>query len=190
MNPIYLVRPPDSCFHFLVICTTFEITEMNHYPTDWQHFVFWKWYKKAAGRLHFKSNSDWIIAKAYKANSKNTYRTPNIAFYRFLSIVRFNLRQRQGTCRPFSSMAIFSNENAMLYRVTSSISYINTQHIKTAHSVMQELEVINKIRQLNKCMNVFSLLVIRKAFAEMGDRVGMLYLAHKFLGEKKDGKKC
>lgn len=55
----------------------------------------------------------------------------------------------------------------MHYGVTSSISYIITQHIKTAHSVMQELKVINKIR-FNKCMNVFSLLVMMKPFAERG----------------------
>lgn len=68
----------------------------------------------------------------------------------------------------FSSVANFSNENTMHYRVASNISYINTQHIKSVHSVMQELEVIYKIRRFNKCMSVFSLLVIMKPFSTNG----------------------
>lgn len=68
----------------------------------------------------------------------------------------------------FYISVIFSDENAMHYRVTSSISYLNTQHTKTAHSVMQELEVINKVRRSNKCMNMFSLNLIMKPFAGKG----------------------
>lgn len=63
----------------------------------------------------------------------------------------------------FSSVANFSNENTMHYRVASNISYINTHH-----SVMQELEVIYKIRRFNKCMSVFSLLIIMKPLSAKG----------------------
>lgn len=68
----------------------------------------------------------------------------------------------------FSSVAIFSNENTTHYRVASNISYINTKYIKTVHSVMEELEVIYKIRRFNKCTNMFSLLVIMKTFSARG----------------------
>jgi len=46
--------------------------------------------------------------------------------------------------------------------------------MKTAHSVMRELEVINKIRRSKKYMNVFSLLLIRKPFdeREVGEQSG------------------